>query len=76
MLNDSTRKRLLAICTKLSKKQTVSDFDLVWAQKNAIHDEEAAELISKDLSQNHSRTRRYYRNLIIFHILLFYLKPY
>lgn len=47
MLNDSTRKRLLAICTKLSKKQTVSDFDLVWAQKNAIHDEEAAELLKK-----------------------------
>ena len=47
MLNDSTRKRLLAICTKLSKKHTVSDFDLVWAQKNAIHDEEAAELLKK-----------------------------
>lgn len=47
MLNDSTRKRLLAICTKLSKKQTVSDFDLVWAQKNAIHDEEAEELLKK-----------------------------
>lgn len=47
MLNDSTRKRLLAICTKLSKKQSVADFDLVWAQKNAIHDEEAAELLKK-----------------------------
>lgn len=47
MLNDSTRKRLIAICTKLSKKQSVSDFDLVWAQKNAIHDEEATELLKK-----------------------------
>jgi len=47
MLNEPTRKRLIAICTKLSKKQSISDFDLVWAQKNAIHDEEATELLKK-----------------------------
>ena len=47
MLNEGTRKRLLAICTKVSKKQSVSDFDLVWAQKNAIHDEEAENLLKK-----------------------------
>jgi|694.fasta_scaffold149233_6 hypothetical protein len=47
MLNEPTRKRLLAICTKLSKKQKVSDFDLSWAQKNAIHDEEAESLLKK-----------------------------
>ena len=47
MLNEGTRKRLLAICTKVSKNQSVSDFDLAWAQKNAIHDEEAANLLIK-----------------------------
>ncbi len=47
MLNEGTRKRLLAICTKVSKNQSVSDFDLTWAQKNAIHDEEAADLLKK-----------------------------
>ncbi len=47
MLNEPTRRRLLNICTKLSKKQQVADFDLVWAQKNAIHDDEAAELLKK-----------------------------
>ena len=47
MLTEGTRKRLLAICTKVSKNQSVSDFDLTWAQKNAIHDEEAAELLRK-----------------------------
>jgi hypothetical protein len=47
MLNEPTRKRLLAICTKLSNKQSVSDFDLTWAQKNAIHDEEAGDLLKK-----------------------------
>jgi hypothetical protein len=47
MLNEGTRKRLLAICTKVSKNQSVSDFDLTWAQKNAIHDEEAANLLKK-----------------------------
>jgi hypothetical protein len=47
MLNEPTRKRLLAICTKLSKNQSVSDFDLSWAQKNAIHDSESADLLKK-----------------------------
>jgi predicted P-loop ATPase len=47
MLNESTLKRLLAICTKVSKKQSVADHDLVWAQKNAIYSEEAAALLSK-----------------------------
>lgn len=47
MLNEPTHKRLLTICTKLSEKQAVSDFDLVWAQKNAIHDEESAELLKQ-----------------------------
>lgn len=47
MLNESTRKRLLTVCNKVAKKQQVADFDLVWAQKNAIHDDEAAELLKK-----------------------------
>lgn len=44
-LNDSTRKRLIAICTKLNNNESVPDFDLSWAQKNAIHDEEAETLL-------------------------------
>lgn len=47
ILNDPTRRRLISICTKLSKKQSVSDIDLIWAQKNAIHDEEAETLLRK-----------------------------
>jgi hypothetical protein len=47
MLNESTRKRLLSICQKVAGKKAVSDFDLVWAQKLAIHDEECASLLKK-----------------------------
>jgi hypothetical protein len=47
MLNESTRKRLLSVCEKVSKKKKVSDFDLIWAQKLAIHDEEAIQLLEK-----------------------------
>jgi len=47
MLNESTHKRLMTICEKVSKKKKVSDFDLSWAQKLAIHDEEASELLKK-----------------------------
>jgi hypothetical protein len=47
MLTENTRKRLLIICEKVSKKKKVSDFDLVWAQKLAIHDEEATQLLEK-----------------------------
>jgi hypothetical protein len=47
MLNEPTLKRLLAICTKVSKKQSVADHDLAWAQKNAIYSEEAAALLDK-----------------------------
>ena len=37
----------MIICEKVSKKKKVSDFDLSWAQKLAIHDEEASELLKK-----------------------------
>jgi hypothetical protein len=45
MLNAPTRARLLAICNDVKNKKTVSEMNLVWAQKNAIHDEEATELL-------------------------------
>jgi len=45
MLNETTRARLLAICNDVKANKTVSEMNLVWAQKNAIHDEEAAELL-------------------------------
>ena len=45
MLNAPTRARLLAICTDVKNKKPVSEMNLVWAQKNAIHDDEAAELL-------------------------------
>ena len=47
MLNESTRNRLLTICDKVSKKKKVSEFDSVWAQKLAIHDDEAIGLLQK-----------------------------
>jgi hypothetical protein len=45
MLNAPTRNRLISICTKLSKGNSVAEHDLVWAQKNAIHDTEATNLL-------------------------------
>jgi hypothetical protein len=45
MLNEPTRKRLLSICKKVAGGKKVSSMDLTWAQKNAIHDEEAEELL-------------------------------
>jgi hypothetical protein len=45
MLNAPTKNRLISICTKLSKGNSVAEHDLVWAQKNAIYDEEAAALL-------------------------------
>lgn len=45
MLNAPTRARLLAICNDVKAKKPVSEMNLVWAQKNAIHDDEAAELL-------------------------------
>ena len=45
MLNAPTRARLLKICTDVKAKKSVSTLDLTWAQKNAIHDEEAAALL-------------------------------
>lgn len=47
MLNSSTRKRLVTICTKLSKNESVANHDLLWAQKNAIHDPESEALLRK-----------------------------
>jgi predicted CoA-binding protein len=45
MLTTSTRNRLLAICQDVKAKKTVSEANLTWAQKNAIHDEDAAKLL-------------------------------
>lgn len=45
MLNAPTRARLLKICQDVKAKKAVSTMNLVWAQKNAIHDEEAAALL-------------------------------
>lgn len=47
MLNEPTRKRLLAICADIKAKKPVSEMNLVWAQKNAIHDDEAAEILKE-----------------------------
>jgi predicted CoA-binding protein len=45
MLNEPTRARLLKICNDVKAKKSVSEMNLVWAQKNAIHDDEAAALL-------------------------------
>lgn len=45
MLNETTKARLLAICNDVKAKKPVSEMNLVWAQKNAIHSDEAAELL-------------------------------
>jgi hypothetical protein len=47
MLNEGTQKRLIKICTKLSKGESVPEYDLLWAQKNAIYSEEAETLLRK-----------------------------
>jgi hypothetical protein len=47
MLNEGTNKRLIKICTKLSKGESVPEYDLLWAQKNAIYSEEAETLLRK-----------------------------
>ena len=45
MLNAPTRARLLTICNDVKAKKQVSEMNLVWAQKNAIHDDEATEVL-------------------------------
>ena len=45
MLNAPTRARLLAICNDVKAKKQVSEMNLVWAQKTAIHDDERTELL-------------------------------
>lgn len=47
MLNQPTRTRLLAICNDIKAKKSVSEMNLTWAQKNAIHDDEAAEILKE-----------------------------
>jgi hypothetical protein len=47
MLNEGTHRRLIKICTKLSKSESVPEYDLLWAQKNAIYSEEAEALLRK-----------------------------
>ena len=45
MLNAPTRARLLRISTAVRDGDSVSEMNLTWAQKNAIHDDEAAALL-------------------------------
>ena len=47
-LNDPTLKRLRDIATRVSKKKGVyEDWELSWAQKQAIYDEKSAKLLKK-----------------------------
>ena len=45
MLNAPTLARLRRICTAVRDGDAVSEMNLTWAQKNAIHDDEAAALL-------------------------------
>ena len=47
-LNEPTLKRLRDIATRVSKKKGVyEDWELIWAQKQAIYDEKSAKLLKK-----------------------------
>ena len=47
-LNEPTLKRLRDIATRVSKKKGVyEDWELAWAQKQAIYDEKSAKLLKK-----------------------------
>ena len=48
ILNEPTLKRLRDIATRVSKKKGVyEDWELAWAQKQAIYDEKSIKLLKK-----------------------------
>tara|TARA_A100001037_G_scaffold126708_1_gene114782 strand:- start:2070 stop:2285 length:216 start_codon:yes stop_codon:yes gene_type:complete len=47
ILNEPTLNRLRDIATRVSKKKAVEDWELSWAQKQAIYDEKSIKLLKK-----------------------------
>ena len=47
ILNEGTLARLRDIATRVSKKKAVEDWELSWAQKQAIYDEKSIKLLKK-----------------------------